>query len=61
MKFSEICKMPSVRNNVHESVYRSYQILERVKEYLAKGYSAEMILEMIETMETVYEPEERNC
>jgi len=35
----------------HESTLRSYQILERVKEWLNRGVPADVILELIAEME----------
>ena len=43
--------MTKSMGGIHESVFRSYQVLEKVKEYLRKGYPAEVILELIEVME----------
>ena len=57
MKISEIRRMRTTYDmtksmgGIHESVFRSYQVLEKVKEYLRKGYPAEVILELIEVME----------
>lgn len=51
MEFKEIIKMPTVINNNHESLYRSYQALSLVKEMLHRGDSNETILEAISTIE----------
>ena len=40
----EIKAMPIVYDNVHESIYKSYAILELVKEMLLRGDSGETIL-----------------
>lgn len=48
----EIKKMPTVIGNVHESVYKSYQILELVKEMLNRGDSQETIIMNIKHLET---------
>lgn len=42
----------------HESLFRSFQILRQVKDWLGKGLPAEAILELIEIMETPIEPKE---
>jgi len=42
-----INKMPTAYNKVHESVYRSYCILEQVKEMLKRGDSIETIKDII--------------
>jgi len=51
MELKQIKSMPTVRDNVHESVYRSYQILEKVKEMLSRGDSKETIIETIKYLE----------
>ncbi len=51
MKINEIAHMPTVIDNTHESVYRSYQLLQKVKELLADGTPNGVILEMIELAE----------
>ena len=51
MKLEQIVWLPVVVDNNHESIYRSYQILEKVKEMLARGDSKETIMEAIEFME----------
>jgi len=51
MELKQIKSMPTVRDNVHESVYRSYQILEKVKEMLLRGDSKETIIETIKYLE----------
>jgi len=42
---------PTVYNNVHESVYRAYSILEIVKEWCEKGIPPDVILTWIEYLE----------
>lgn len=44
--------------NVHESVLRGYQIVQKVKELLRKGTPPETVLEIIEDLETA-PPRER--
>lgn len=39
--------MPMVVNNVHESVYKSYQTLQLVKEMIHRGDSIDTILDII--------------
>lgn len=51
MELKQIKTMPTVRDNVHESVYRSYQILELVKEMLLRKDSKETIIEIIKYLE----------
>jgi hypothetical protein len=51
MKIWDIRQTPTLIGNTHESVYRSYQILEKVKEMLIRGDSSETIIEAIEFME----------
>jgi len=38
MKLFDVLQYPTTVNKVHESLYRSYHILERVEELLARGY-----------------------
>jgi len=52
MDVTEIQQMPTVINKTHESVYRSYQILEKVKEMLDRRDSNRTIMEFIYLMET---------
>lgn len=63
MTIQEIMQLPTcVRNitpglsGVHESTLRSYQILQRVKEYLREDYPANAILELVQVMESAAEP-----
>ena len=35
-------------DRVHESMLKSYQVLEKVKDYLKRGVPADVILELIE-------------
>ena len=44
---SEIKKMPTVINNTHESVYKSFNILNLVIDMLERGDSPETILIII--------------
>jgi len=47
MTIEEIIEMPTVINNTHESIYRSWHILELVTLMLKRGDSNETILEVI--------------
>ena len=64
MRVIEIAKMPTSITKplmkelasgsctgIHESMLRSWHILERVKDYLRKDTPADVILELIEVME----------
>jgi hypothetical protein len=51
MKIQDIRWMPTVIDNRHESLYRSYHLLEKVKEMITRGDSKETILEAIALME----------
>ena len=44
----EIINLPTVVNNTHESVYRSYHILAKVLEMIERGDSKETIFEFVE-------------
>ena len=52
MTIAVIKSEPTVYKNVHESIYRSYQTLEYVKEMLLRGDSSKTILDIIEHIET---------
>jgi hypothetical protein len=43
MELKEILNMPSIVNNIHESTYRSYHILNKVLEMVKRGDSKETI------------------
>jgi len=47
INLNKINSFPTLLNNTHESVYKSYQILEAVKTMLKRGDSKETILETI--------------
>jgi len=51
INLNKIKQFPTVLNNTHESVYKSYQILEAVKTMLLRGDSKETILEAISFLE----------
>lgn len=55
MTISEIRMMPTcivgdTGSGAHESVLRSYQILEKVCEYLRRGVPADVVLELVREM-----------
>ena len=57
MRIIDIAKMPTVitkvsGNGMHESLLRSFQILEKTKELLVKGTPTKVVLMLIEEMET---------
>ena len=52
----EVRKVLTVYNGVHESVYRSHEILFYVKEMLDRGDSSTTIREYIEWCETNDDP-----
>lgn len=43
-----IKKLPTVKNNVHESIYKSYHVLNQVKDMLDRGDSKETVLDFID-------------
>lgn len=56
MKIEEIIKMPTTYidkngRDCHESLLRSYQLLDKVKEMLKRGDSQDTILEVVEYIE----------
>ena len=51
MKISEIMKFPTTIDNNHESLYRCYHILDKVKFWLKETWGRESILELIEELE----------
>ena len=54
MTFEEIRLCPTTfsgEHGVHESIFRSYQILELVKDYLRRGVPSDVVLEIIEELE----------
>lgn len=60
MNIIEISKMPTIISEipagklfVDESALRSFQILEKIKEMVARGDSKETILEIIKTCEGI--------
>jgi hypothetical protein len=49
--FIEIAGLPTRENGIHESVFRSYHLLEKVKALLQDGVPAKVILEIIDEIE----------
>lgn len=47
----DIAKLPTVVNNVHQSVYRAAAILQMTKELLEAGVPAPIILSLIAQVE----------
>ena len=52
MKFNKLKEVPTTINNVHESCYRSFQVLQDVKEMIKRKDSLETIEEYIELIES---------
>ena len=52
MKWRDIAKLPTVDSKIHESIFRSYNILDKVKHYLEQGCPAKLILELIKETES---------
>ena len=48
MKPVEIKEMPTVVDNRHESLFKSYHVLEQIRQMLERGDSKETVLEVIE-------------
>jgi hypothetical protein len=48
MKMNEILQMPTVVDNVHESIFRSYHILGYVVKLINRQDSKETILEIVD-------------
>ena len=64
MKIHEIKKMPTLfklsdtaTGGIHQSLFRSYHLLDKVVDWLQKGVCPEVVLEMIEDIETPYDKE----
>ena len=54
MTIEELKNYPTVIDNNHESLYRSYQLMEKVITMLERGDSTETIFEIIQ--EVIKEP-----
>lgn len=53
MKLLEIAQFPTCINNHHESTLRSYQLLQKVTEYLRAGVPNKVILDLINEVESI--------
>lgn len=51
MTIKQILEMPTLRDNIHESCFRSYSVLERVVEMLKRGDSSESVLDFIKDVD----------
>lgn len=47
MDIERILSQPTVYENVHESIFRSYHILDKVMEMIERGDSKESIKEIV--------------
>jgi len=54
MKLLEIAQLPTCIDDKHESLLRSYHLLQKAKEYLAAEVPHKIILELIVEIESVY-------
>ena len=62
MKLSEIRQMPTVRDHVHESVYRAHHILDKVVELLKDETPTKVIVEIVEDLrKQTPEQAKENC
>lgn len=55
MTYTKIQLMPTTSEDsgkIHESIFRSYHILQKVKSLLALGTAPEVVAELIELMES---------
>ena len=46
----KIAKMPTTYKNIHESIFKSYHLLDYVLQMIERGDSKETIFEMVEFM-----------
>lgn len=51
MNINEVKQKHTTYQDIHESIFRCYGILEIVKKWLKQGVPAETILELIEYLE----------
>lgn len=58
IKIRDIIEFPTVIRNMHESCYKSYQVLEYVKAMLLRGDSPETVLEVIDHIYCPQKPKE---
>lgn len=52
MYLRDVSNYPTTINSIHESVYRSYHILDKVLDWLKCGVPADVLLELVEEMKT---------
>lgn len=50
---SKLASMPTVLNNMHESLFRSYHSLRMIKELLAKGTPGDVVLAIISEIDNL--------
>ena len=50
---SKLASMPTVLNNMHESLFRSYHALRKIKELLAKGTPGDVVLAIISEIDNL--------
>lgn len=50
MKIPEIAKLPTVVNNIHESVFRADAILDKVEELLDLKVNHEVIFQIVQEL-----------
>lgn len=52
MKYREIAEQSTIIDNTHESLFRVYHILEEAKKLLEMGASNEVVLHIINNLES---------
>lgn len=52
-KVAALAGRPTVFNKVHESVYRSYNILQIVRNLLKAGAPTDVVLEILDAIDTL--------
>jgi hypothetical protein len=58
MDFTTIKELPTTYKNIHESIYRSYHIVQKIEELLQQGINNDILLEIIRHLNEEYPPEE---
>ena len=51
MKIRDIANLPTLKDRMHESIFRAYHIVEKVKYLLQNNVPSNILLELIEEME----------
>lgn len=59
-RIREIAAMPTVHNNVHESVYRSYHILAYVEDLLRRGTPGDVVRDLLDEIKAMGEEHDRS-